>query len=871
MMELKNIENISPMMRQYLDVKEKHQDCIVFFRLGDFYEMFFEDALLASRELEIALTGRDCGLEKRAPMCGVPFHSAERYIDRLIKKGYKVAIVEQMQEPGPGVKLVERDVVRIVTPGTMTENASLNEKENNFILSLVFDGGKFGFAYSDVSTGAFYAGEKELDAAYFTLMDELHRINPNEVIISAKDDAFIPIVRDFFKNKSPLVSPYPDWAYEPEFAKECVLRHFKVKSLDALGAFGLTAAVSAAGGLLEYLKETQKISLAQINTLTVSQNKAYMFLDMSTRRNLELTQTIREGSEKGSLLWVLDKTKTAMGARMLKAWIGQPLQNVDDINARLDGVSAFRDDAGLRDGVREELTHVYDLERLATRIAYGTIDPKSCIALKKSIENIPTVKEKLKTSECKTLKQIDSGIDDLSDLYVLLNSAVMDEPNLNIKEGGIIKDGYDTAVDEYRDAIKNGDQWISEIEEKEREATGIKNLKIGYNRIFGYYIEVTKSYLEMVPYRYSRKQTLAACERFITPELKDIETKKLSASEKCEKREYELFCALREEILAYISRIQTTAKGIAEIDVLQSLALTALENRYTRPLFTNDGVIEIAEGRHPVVEKIIKDSFVPNDTYLDTNENRTLVITGPNMAGKSTYMRQVGLIVLMAHIGSFVPAGALKTAVVDRIFTRVGAMDDLSSGQSTFMVEMNEVSNILRNATQNSLLILDEIGRGTSTLDGLSIAWAVTEHVNDKSLLGAKTMFATHYHELTELEQRLDGVKNYRVTVKEFEDTVVFLHKIERGGTDRSFGIEVAKLAGLPNKVVIRAKNILEALSKTHILGQDTSKIHDTVKDAPEIDYAAKSVVEALRNMDVEELSPKQALDKLFELKNKLD
>ncbi len=870
-MDIKNIENISPMMRQYLELKNKHKDCIVFFRLGDFYEMFFDDALLASKELEIALTGRDCGLEKRAPMCGVPFHSADRYIDKLINKGYKVAVCEQMQEPGPGIKLVERDVVRIITPGTMTENASLNEKENNYILSLYFQDNRFGFAYSDVSTGAFYIGENDLDASRCTLMDELHRINPNEVILNTAEEKFMPIIQDFFKNKSPLVGIYPDWAYEPEFSKTAVLRHFKVKSLDALDAHGLSLAVSAAGGLLEYLKETQKISLAQINRLSINQNKAYMFLDMSTRRNLELTQTIRDGSEKGSLLWVLDKTKTAMGARMLKEWIGQPLQNVSDINGRLDGVEAFFEDAMLRERVREELTHVYDLERLATRIAYGTIDPKSCISLKKSIENIPAVKATLEKNDCNTLKNINEKIDDLSDLFVLLNSAVMDEPAVTIKDGGIIKDGYDSQVDEYRNAIQNGEDWIAEIEEKERQATGIKNLKIGYNKIFGYYIEVTKSYLEMVPYRYARKQTLAACERFITPELKDVETKKLSAAEKCDKREYELFVALREEIMAYIARIQTTAKAVAEIDVLQSLALTALENRFTRPQFTSDGEIEIIEGRHPVVEKIIKDTFVSNDTHLDTKDNRTLIITGPNMAGKSTYMRQVGLIILMAHIGAFVPAKSLKTGLVDRIFTRVGAMDDLSSGQSTFMVEMNEVSNILRNATQQSLLILDEIGRGTSTLDGLSIAWAVTEHVNNLEILGAKTMFATHYHELTELEQRLEGVKNYRVTVKEFEDTVIFLHKIERGGTDRSFGIEVAKLAGLPGKVVGRAKNILEALSKTHVLGQDMSKIHDTVNTAPDVDYAAQSVVDALKSIDMDELTPKQALDKLFELKGKLD
>jgi len=864
------MENLSPMMRQYFDLKDKHKDCIIFFRLGDFYEMFFEDAVLASKELEIALTGRDCGLEKRAPMCGVPFHSAEGYINKLIKKGYKVAICEQMEEAGAGKKLVKRDVVRIITPGTQTEDKGLDEKENNYILSLCFNGNSFGYSYSDVSTGDFYIGEKDLDVSLFSLLDELHRINPNEIIINEEGEKYIERIKGFFKTKSPLVSIYPDWAYETEFAKTCVLNHFKVSSLDALGCEGMVGGIKAGSGLLEYLKETQKISLAHINKLIVSKNNAFMFLDMSTRRNLELTSTIREGSEKGSLLWVLDKTKTAMGARMLKTWIKQPLQRIKDIEFRLDGVEAFRTNKSLREKIRENLVHVYDLERLATRIAYGTIDAKNCVSLKKSIENIPQIKELLQNSKCEPLIKIDGLLDDLSDLYVLLNSAILDNPANGIKDGGIIKDGYDNQIDEYRDIIENGNKWIDEIEQKEKKATGIKNLKIGYNKIFGYYIEITKSFLDKVPYRYARKQTLASCERFITEELKDVEVKKLSASEKCDKREYELFLELREEIAEYIERIQVAAKTIANIDSLQSLATIAVENSYSRPVFVDDGSIKIEEGRHPVVEKIIKETFVPNDTVLDMNENRTLIVTGPNMAGKSTYMRQVGLIVLMAHMGSYVPAKSCLTGVVDRIFTRVGAMDDLSSGQSTFMVEMNEVSNILRNATPKSLLILDEIGRGTSTLDGLSIAWAVIEHINREEEIGAKTLFATHYHELTDLEERLFGVKNYCVTVKEFEDSIIFLHKIARGGTDKSFGVEVAKLAGLPGKVVDRSKEILEALTDSHVLGQDTAKIHDTVKDTPKKDTKSRAVIEKIERLDIDELTPKQALDILFDLKSKL-
>jgi len=864
------MENLSPMMRQYLDIKEKHKDCIIFFRLGDFYEMFFEDAVLASKELEIALTGRDCGLEERAPMCGVPHHSADTYLSKLINKGYKVAIVEQTQLPGPGIKLVNRDVVRIVTPGTQTDDKGLNAKDNNYICSLYIEQNKFGYAAADVSTGDFFVGENEMDDRMMSLWDELMRMNPNEIIINESAESFRASIKNVFKTKNILVSVYSDWAYEFEYSKDTILKHFKVNALDALSCDGLNFAVSASGGLLSYLKETQKISLAQINRLSVSQNNAYMFLDNATRRNLELTETIRQGNERGSLLWVLDKTKTAMGARMLKSWIKQPLQTIEAIDFRLNGIQDIIDNQTLRESIRANLTHVYDLERLASRIAYGTIDPKNCISLRNSIENIPALKSALEKSDCKTIKNINHLMDDLSDLYVLLNSAVKDTPSNGIKDGNIIKDGFDEEIDGYRDLMQNGEKMIREIEVKEREITDIKTLKIGFNKVFGYYIEVTKSNLELVPYRYKRKQTLAGCERYITDELKRTENKILSAKEQCEKREYDLFVALREEIMAYIQRIQATARQVAMIDCLQSLAVVALENNYSRATFNTFGRVAIKQGRHPVVEKIIKDAFVDNDTLLDIDDNRTLMITGPNMAGKSTYLRQVALIVLMAHIGSYVPCKALDTAIVDRIFTRVGAMDDLSSGQSTFMVEMNEVSNILRNATRNSLLILDEIGRGTSTLDGLSIAWAVTEYVNDQSVLGAKTLFATHYHELTEIENRLDGIKNYRVTVKEFKDSVIFLHKISPGGTDRSFGIEVAKLAGLPNQVVNRSKMILKQLSDTHLLGQDLEKIHDAVIPV-QPDDMSQDIVNEIKMIDMNDITPKQAFDLLYKFKDQLD
>jgi DNA mismatch repair protein MutS len=861
---------LSPMMQQYKKIKQKHQDCIVFFRLGDFYEMFFEDAITASKELEIALTGRDCGLEKRAPMCGVPFHAAENYISKLISKGYKVAICEQTSEAGPKIKLVDRDVVRIITPGTQISDARIDEKENNYICCLFFEKARFGYAYADVATGDFFVGEKQFDASLFSLLDELHRINPNEIIINGAGEKYRDEIQGFFKTKSPLISTYPDWAFEKEFAVQGIKNHFKISSLMSVGCQGLFSAISCANALIEYLAETQKITLSHINKISVSKNNAFMFLDVSTRRNLELISTMREGSEKGSLLWVLDKTKTSMGARALKLWISQPLQSKKDIEFRLNGVESLVNNNAQRKNIREKLTKVYDLERLATRIAYQTIDAKNCISLKNSIESLPEIKQILKKIDCSTINQINTMLDDLSDLFVLINSAVKKDPANGLKEGNIIADGYSEEVDSYRDIIKNGDEWMDELLENEKAATGIKNLKIGYNKIFGYYIEVTKSFLDKVPYRYKRKQTLAGCERYITEELKKLEVEKLSATEKCDKLEYQLFLQLRQEIEGYIERIQRCAKNIAHIDVLQSLATVALSNNYKRPTFNQSGTIKITDGRHPVVENVIKEMFTPNDTNLNMDDQRTIILTGPNMAGKSTYMRQVGIIILMAHLGGFVPAASCNTCIVDRIFTRVGAMDDLYSGQSTFMVEMNEVSNILRNATPNSLLILDEIGRGTSTLDGLSIAWSVIEYINKQSEIGAKTLFATHYHELTDLEERLQGVKNFRVTVEENADGIVFLHKIEKGGADKSFGIEVAKLAGLPDKVVRRSKNILDSLLQSHVLGQDTTKIHDSVEKSTVEETKNNVIYDYIDSIDIDDVSPRQALDILAEIKEKV-
>lgn len=807
---------LTPLMRQYLDVKEKYSDCLLMFRLGDFYELFFEDAVTASRELEIVLTGRDCGLEERAPMCGVPYHSVEGYINRLIEKGYKVAICEQLSDPALSKGLVERDVVRVITPGTVIEETMLEESRNNFLLSLFYQEERVGFAYVDVSTGAFFVGELSGNDLNTQLKDEVARIQPTEIL--ASDALFLQAGLTRSLSSGYFLQNYAGWAYEEKAAQARLTRHFQVASLDGFGVSNMRYAVCAAGALMAYLEETQKNALSHIQTIRLMNRSNYMVLDSSTRRNLELTKPLHYGgSKKNTLLYLLDETKTAMGARMLRGWVEQPLQSISEINERLSAIEELKAQLIGRDSLREALNGIYDIERLVSRIAYGTVNARDCVALRNSLGRLPVIIGLTGSFSAPMLKRIADEIDPMEDIRELLCKAIVDEPPLSVKEGNLIRTGYDEAVDKLKEASMNGKQWLADMEAAEREATGIKNLRISYNKVFGYYIEVTRSYQNLVPYRYQRKQTLANAERYITPELKSMEETILGAEEQLISLEYTLFTRIRETLLACIDRMQKTAALLSELDCYQSLAQVAADNNYVKPVIEKQGSITIKNGRHPVVERAHKDRFIPNDAHLDDAEDRLIILTGPNMAGKSTYMRQIALIVLMAHIGSFVPAEEAHIALTDRIFTRVGASDDLAAGQSTFMVEMSEMANILHNASAKSLLLLDEIGRGTSTFDGLSIAWAVLEHIADRSKCGAKTLFATHYHELTELEGTLSGVKNYRVAVKEVGDDILFLHKIMRGGADKSFGIQVARLAGLPDDVIRRAKGILKELEKADI------------------------------------------------------
>ncbi len=858
--------NITPMMRQYLDLKEKYSDSLLFFRLGDFYEMFFEDAQTASRELEIVLTGRDCGLKERAPMCGVPYHSVDGYINRLIQKGYKVAICEQMTDPALSKGLVERDVIRIITPGTVIEENMLDEGKNNYIVALFYQENRIGFAYADVSTGGFFVGELTSEDFGTKLMDEMSRIEPTEII--ANDALFLQagLVRPL--SASYYIAPYGGGAFALKGAKERLNKHFHVASLDGFGLAGKDYGVMAAGALMAYLEQTQKNALTHISQITWVNRDSFMPLDASTRRNLELTRPLRTGgSKKNTLLYLLDRTQTAMGGRMLRSWIDQPQTEFSAIEERLTAVEALHQNIVERRRLRDALHGIYDIERLCSRIAYGTVNARDCAALNASLKRLPAVIEAAKNLNCPVLSSIADSIDRMEEIEALIGRAIVDDPPLSVKEGGFIREGYDEKVDELRSASMNGKQWLSELEAKEREQTKIKNLKIGFNKVFGYYIEVTKSYQHLVPYHYQRKQTLANAERYITPELKAMEETILGAEEKRIELEYALFVKIREILITCTTRLQNDARQLAALDCFQSMAEVAAANRYCRPKIVKDGQLSIKNGRHPVVEQALKDGFIPNDALLDLEENRLLILTGPNMAGKSTYMRQVALIVLMAHIGSFVPADEAVIPVTDRIFTRVGASDDLAAGQSTFMVEMSEMANILRNATKNSLLILDEIGRGTSTFDGLSIAWAVLEHIADKTLCGAKTLFATHYHELTELEGRLPGVKNYRVTVKEMGDDILFLRKIMRGGADKSFGVQVAQLAGLPQAVIGRARVILRELESA-----DINRPSGGFRQAPQHQMSLfasdeqQAVLMALGELDVDALTPLQALNTLNEL-----
>jgi DNA mismatch repair protein MutS len=874
---------MTPMMQQYVETKKKYNDCILFYRLGDFYEMFFEDAKLVSKELEITLTGKDCGMEERAPMCGIPYHAVDGYLNRLVSKGYKVAICEQVEDPKLAKGLVKREVTRIVTPGTNLNVQALEESKNNYIMCIAYFQNNIGISVADVTTGDFYMTEVE---GLSKLMDELYKYMPTEIICN---DAFIMSgfdVEDLKNRLKMAVYSLEPWYFDDDGCRKCLMEHFKVNTLKGLGIEDFPSGVIASGALMQYLLETQKTELSHINHITPYLASRFMLLDSSTRRNLELTETLREKQKRGSLLWVLDKTKTAMGARQLRNDIEQPLINKDDINDRLDTVEQLCKASVSRDEIREYLNPIYDMERLLGKVSYKSANPRDLIAFANSMEMLPHIKTVLNEFDAKLLKEINEQIDGLEDLYGLIKNSICDEPPLLIREGGIIKEGFDEDIDHLRHAKTDGKNWLAQLEEDDRQRTGIKNLKIKYNKVFGYYFEVTNSFKNLVPDDYVRKQTLVNAERYTTPRLKELEDTILNAEDKLNTLEYDMFCKIRDDIASQLERIQKTAKAIARLDVFASLSIVAEQNHYVRPTLNDKGVIDIKDGRHPVVEKMIDhDMFVANDTYLNNGNHCIAVITGPNMAGKSTYMRQSALIVLMAQLGSFVPAKSADIGIVDRIFTRVGASDDLASGQSTFMVEMNEVANILRNATPKSLLVLDEIGRGTSTFDGLSIAWAVIEHISNKKILGAKTLFATHYHELTELEGKMDNVNNYCIAVKEKGDDIVFLRKIIKGGADRSYGIQVAKLAGVPDMVIDRAKEIAEQLSDNDItekvqsiavdnktekkkpkhyddvdLGQ--MSLFDTVKD--------EDIIKELKEIDISNLTPLDALNTLYRFQNKL-
>ena len=876
-----DIKKLSPMMAEYVKTKQQYKDCILFYRLGDFYEMFFEDALTVTKELEITLTGKDCGLEERAPMCGVPFHAAETYINRLIEKGYKVAICEQVEDPKKAKGLVKREVIRVVTPGTTLDAASLDESKNNYLMSIVSMEDHFGCAIADISTGDCFLTEVDKPQK---LLDEINKFVPAEIICN---DAFFMsgVDTDDLKNRLGIcVFPLDAWYFDDSLCKRTLKEHFHVNTLEGLGIQDYDIGVIASGALFLYLQETQKSALSHMAGIRPYAAEKYMLIDSSSRRNLELVETLREKNKRGSLLWVLDKTKTAMGARTLRSYVEQPLIDAQEINRRLEALEELNKSPMLRDEIREYLNPIYDLERLISRISYQSANPRDLIAFASSLEMLPHIRQILKDFKTPLLTELYEDMDPLEDIASLIKSAIVDEPPLAQKDGGIIREGYHEDVDKFRRSRTDGKKWLTELEVREKERTGIKSLKIKYNRVFGYSLEVTNSFKELVPENYIRKQTLTNAERYITQELKDLEDLILGAEDKLYALEYELFCEVRDKVGAEVVRIQKTAKAVAALDVFASLALVAQRNNYVRPKINESGVLDIKNGRHPVVEQMIEhDMFIANDTYLDNQKKRVSIITGPNMAGKSTYMRQTALILPMAQIGSFVPADKANIGIVDRIFTRVGASDDLASGQSTFMIEMTEVANILRNATSRSLLILDEIGRGTSTFDGLAIAWAVIEHISDTKLCGAKTLFATHYHELTELEGKISGVNNYCIAVKEKGDDIVFLRKIVKGGADKSYGIQVAKLAGVSDSVICRAKELVEELSDADItaavkdLTSSSKKKQKIVYD--QVDMAQMSlfdtvqdndIVEEIRNLDMSHLTPMEAMNILYNLQNKI-
>ena len=864
----------TPMMEQYLEIKKQNQDCILFYRLGDFYEMFFEDAIIASKELEITLTGKNCGQDERAPMCGVPYHACDTYLNQLIEKGYKIGICEQVEDPKSAKGIVKREVVRIVTPGTNISTQNLDETKNNYLMCIYCGDGEYGISFVDITTGDFRTTTID-DAG--KLMDEIFKFTPAEIICN---DAFFisGIDLKFLKDRLHIsISTVDHYYFDEENGIRMIKKQFHIDQLDGLGITDFPLCVVATGALLCYLNETQKHSLEHLTKIIPYITSDYMLIDSASRRNLELCETMREKQKKGSLLWVLDKTKTAMGARLLRRYIEQPLVRKDAIEERLDAISALNHAVITREELREYMGPIYDMERLMTKVSYRSANPRDLVAFQSSLKLLPYIKTLLSDFKKGMLADIYEELDTLEDLYDLLERSIIEDPPIQIKEGGIIKDGFSEQIDQLKKAKTEGKQWLADLEEREREATGIKKLRIRFNKVFGYYIEVTNSFKNLVPEHYIRKQTLANSERYTTEELDKLADTILGAEERLYALEYDTYVNIREKLAAEIERVQRSANAIAKLDVMASLAYVAEQNGYVRPTLNKRGIIDIKDGRHPVVEKMItNDMFIANDTFLDNGKNRISIITGPNMAGKSTYMRQTALIVLMAQIGSFVPAKSARIGLVDRIFTRVGASDDLASGQSTFMVEMSEVANILRNATRHSLLILDEIGRGTSTFDGLSIAWAVVEYISNTKLLGAKTLFATHYHELTELEDRISGVNNYCIAVKEQGDDIVFLRKIVRGGADKSYGIQVAKLAGVPDQVIRRAKEIAVKLTENDMLNK-AKESEEYIEDPQQLSFFDQiepqqqphPVILELRDVDLSHMTPIDAMNYLYELQER--
>ncbi len=869
-------EKCSPMMQKYLETKEKYADCVLFYRLGDFYEMFFDDAILVSRELEITLTGKDCGLEERAPMAGVPHHAAESYIAKLVSKGYKVAICEQLSDPKTTKGIVERGVIKVVTPGTVVESNMLEERKNNYIMSIYKAGIYFGIAISDISTGEFYSSQIKDNNNFALLLDEIARFTPSELIINS-------MMSDSSEEMSKIKERFPS-IYITNFKDEFFTDDYNTTKLrfDLIDNKGnkitdledRLLSISAINALTEYLTQTQMTSLDHINKITMYSISRYMSLDITARRNLEITERMRDKSKKGTLLWVLDKTSTSMGGRLLRRWLNDPLIDVNEINKRLNSVKELKEDIILRGDIIENLKKVYDIERLAGKMAYGNGTPRDMITLKNSLKKLPDVKKVLEKCKSTLLQELCENLDELQDIYNLIEKSIVDDPPMVTKDGGYIKLGYNEEIDTLKNATTQGKNWLMQLEADEKEKTGIKSLKVGFNKVFGYYIEVTNTYKNMVPDTYIRKQTLTNGERYITEELKNLENQILGAEEKVIKLELEAFSQIRKEIASNVKRLQKSAEVISTLDVISSFAQVAEDMNYCMPEVTTSGTIDIQEGRHPVIEKMLPSgSFVSNDTYLDKGENRLGIITGPNMAGKSTYMRQVALITLMAQVGSFVPATSAKIGVVDKIFTRVGASDDLSMGQSTFMVEMMEVATILKEATENSLVILDEIGRGTSTFDGLSIAWAVAEFIANKERCGAKTLFATHYHELIDLEDKIEGIKNYSIAVKEKGEDIIFLRKIVRGGTDESYGIHVARLAGVPKDVTTRANQILRSIERKSVLNGKTLEKEDKKKVEGQFDmfnYKLAEIAQELDKVNLNELTPIDALNTLVKIKDKM-